>query len=302
MSKSQRNHILIVDDTPLNLQIMTEILSSEYNIFTAQNGVAALQSVREKKPDLILLDIDMPEMNGYETCEYIKNDHELSDIPVIFVTSMNEEDDEEKGLALGAIDYIHKPIRPSILRARVRNHLELKKHRDVLQRDSYIDSLTELANRRRFNEYIDNQWQYAQKNETSVSLVLLDVDCFKKFNDSYGHSKGDECLKNIADELSGCAKNYKDMFVARYGGEEFAAILTNKTLHETIEIAEKIRKSIESLKIPHQTCEKEKFVTISGGVSSIVPNTSDKIKTLFNNADKALYKAKKNGRNKIETN
>ncbi|MDH5718111.1 MAG: diguanylate cyclase [Spirochaetia bacterium] len=293
--------LLVVDDKELNLKIMKEILSSEYKICTAKNGRAALSLAKEKKPDLVLLDIDMPEMDGYETCTCFKQDNELKEIPIIFVTSMDEERDEEKGLSLGAIDYIPKPVRPSILRARVRNHLELKKHRDLLYKDSCIDSLTGLANRRKFDEYFNEIWKKAQADSLLVSLVLFDVDWFKKFNDSYGHSKGDECLIKIAAELNKCAKNYQDVFVARFGGEEFAAVSTNKTLNETIKMTEKMRKAVENLKISHEVCNREKFVTISAGISVVIPNLSIEIKTLFNAADEALYKAKKKGRNRLET-
>jgi len=289
---------LVVDDKQENLLIMNEILSSEYEVITAMNGAEALKIAEKKIPDLILLDVSMPVMDGYETCEHLKSNDRTANIPVIFVTSMSENLNEEKGLQLGAIDYIAKPVRPAILRARIQNHLQLKRHRDNLYKESTIDSLTELSNRRKFDEVMKKEWDRALKNKDSIAFILIDVDHFKPYNDTYGHIEGDTCLKKIAAELTSCVKECGG-FLARYGGEEFIIFLYGNTLAQGFAVSEKVKKAIQDLNIPHKLSSAASCVTVSIGVSALIPNEENVPETLIHIADESLYEAKRKGRNKI---
>ena len=219
-----RQTVLIVDDAPANIEVLSEALSDEYEVLFATSGQDALDVAAEQHPDLILLDVMMPEMDGYEVCTRLKGDTKTQTIPIIFVTAMDHEEEETKGLNVGAIDYLAKPIRPAIVRARVRNHLELKRYRDNLECLSSTDGLTGIANRRRFDEFLDREWLRARRCQTPLSLILMDIDLFKGYNDHYGHLAGDDCLRHLAREMTACLRRPTDL-VARYGGEEFACLL-----------------------------------------------------------------------------
>lgn len=221
--KTERSNVLIVDDSRTNIAIMKDILSEDHEVFSALTGKDALKIARQENVDLILLDVVMPEMDGYEVCKRLKADPVTKNIPVIFVTSMSEMGDETKGLELGAIDYMIKPVRAPIIKARVRNHLELKKYRDFLENLSMVDGLTGVWNRRHFNEVLDKEWRRAMRGTHLISVILLDVDFFKKYNDHYGHLAGDDCLRQVTKALKETARRGGDM-VARYGGEEFVII------------------------------------------------------------------------------
>lgn len=290
--------ILIVDDTPSNIEILSEILGDEQEILFATNGSDALEIAIHEMPGLILLDIIMPDMDGYEVCSRLKSDPRTRSIPVIFITSMTQEEDEAKGLEIGAIDYITKPINPPIVRARVRNHLELKQYRDLLEHQSSIDGLTGIANRRRFDEFLDQEWRRAIRNKTSLSLIMMDIDYFKLFNDNYGHLVGDDCLKQVAQTLTEAIYRSSDL-VARFGGEEFMCVLPDTDIVGAVNIAKRFRESVETLDIRHDYSPTTDHITISLGVATTSPSRQLPPTSLIDDADKQLYKAKRTGRNRV---
>jgi diguanylate cyclase (GGDEF)-like protein len=290
-----------VDDTPENITILMEILQDQYNLSVAVDGATALEiAVSEGPPDLILLDIMMPGIDGYEVCKRLKSDPKTADIPVIFVTAMSEVEDEAKGLVLGAIDYIRKPISPAIVSARVKNHLELKRHRDLLKDLSSIDGLTSIANRRRFDDTLAQEWSRCIRSSQPIALIMIDIDFFKEYNDNYGHLAGDDCLKLVAQTLESSVRRAGDL-VARYGGEEFVVLLPETNLDGAIVVADTLKKEIEALNITHAFSEVADKVSVSMGVTSSSPHVESSQETLIKAADEALYKAKENGRNQIRT-
>jgi PleD family two-component response regulator len=208
--------VLIVDDASGNIKILQQALSQEAKIIFATNGKRALELAHSEKPDLILLDIIMPEMDGYTVCKTLKNDSETKSIPIISITAMDDDKDEEKGLTMGAIDYIAKPFSRAVVQARVRNHLAYKRQKDMLETLCSIDGLTEIPNRRSFDQRLEQEWRRNQRTQAPLSLVLMDVDHFKLFNDNYGHTEGDRCLKKVAKALTDCLERSGD-FVSRYG-------------------------------------------------------------------------------------
>ncbi|MBF0329176.1 MAG: diguanylate cyclase [Nitrospirae bacterium] len=294
----QEQRILIVDDKSLNIQVLNELLNNDYHVFFSTSGVDALERIPGLKPDLILLDIMMPDMDGYEVCRRLKADPESADIPVIFITAMTEEDNEAEGLNLGAVDYITKPFNPAIVRLRVKNQLELKRQRDLLSQLSLLDSLTGIANRRSFDEYLEREWRRATRTGSLVGLIMLDIDYFKNYNDTYGHAIGDECLKAVAKSVETALERPAD-FAARYGGEEFACVLPETDLQGAVVIAEHIKAAVRRLDIPHSSSQIAPYVTVSIGVSVMLPSSGLQPKALIEAADLMLYDAKHKGRNRI---
>jgi diguanylate cyclase (GGDEF)-like protein len=298
-SREPTQRILIVDDEPRNIAVLAEILKSEYKTVAAKSGPQALSRAQsDMPPDLILLDIMMPEMDGYEVCKRLKADDRTKNIPVIFVTAMSEIDDEMKGFELGAVDYITKPVQPALVRARAKTHLGLKRKTDLLERLVSIDGLTEIPNRRRFDEIVDLEWRRAQRDGQPITLMLMDIDYFKRFNDNYGHALGDECLRAVAGTLQTTLKRPAD-FVARYGGEEFAAVLPELNGKDAAVVAERLRDAVQGLYIRHDNSHVSAYVTLSIGVATTIPSTSSSHQELIESADTMLYHAKNSGRNQI---
>lgn len=293
-----KQSILIVDDIPTNIKVLGESLKSNYQVRIATNGFKAVEIAMSKNPpDLILLDIMMPGMSGYQVCEKLKGTKQTQNIPIIFITAMDDEKDETKGLELGAVDYITKPFSLPIVKARVNTHLELKRKRDMLENLSTVDALTEIPNRRRFDEYYNAEWKRSVRDSSQLSVIMIDIDFFKLYNDNYGHSEGDTCLKQVARCLSEMLHRPADL-LARYGGEEFICILPTTDISGAIKIAEEMRKKVESLKLPHEHSLVNKFITISIGVSSVLPVETMESQLLVRDADKYLYLAKEQGRNR----
>lgn len=292
--------ILIVDDVPINIRILIEILKiPDYEIFAATSGKAALELAVAENPDLILLDIMMPHIDGYEVCKKLKSNSDTKHIPIIFVTAMGEEDDETRGLELGAVDYITKPVNPPIVKARVKNHLELKRNRDILEALSVTDGLTGIANRRRFDEFLNYEWVRAKRAESCISLIMMDIDFFKLFNDNYGHLEGDNCLKQVAEALKKTVKRATDL-VARYGGEEFSCILPLTGEKGALRLAHEMQNSVGGLRISHNYSSAAPYITLSMGVAVTIPDLNLPPETLTKAADQALFEAKKCGRNQIK--
>jgi len=298
---TQNARILIADDTPYNLKVLSAVLTQQhYVLVSAKNGFETLKLAVSSAPDLILLDIMMPGMDGLEACQHLKQDPNTCDIPIIFLTAKTEDDDIIKGLELGAADYITKPFNPKILLARVRTHLALRQKTKELQEFAHKDGLTLIANRRSFDSFLETEWQRCLRTQTYLSLIMLDIDYFKYYNDTYGHLQGDEILKITAKTLENVVINTSHL-VARYGGEEFAIILSNTSLEEAIKIAAKAHFDIANLNIAHKSSTLKKL-TASFGIASIIPNEQLTTKDLISMADIRLFKAKENGRNCIKVN
>jgi diguanylate cyclase (GGDEF)-like protein len=297
-SDSAKPKILVIDDSRTSVQIMKLVLESEYELAIAGSGEEGLSLLVSFEPDLVLLDIIMPDMDGYEVCRRIKAYSATRNIPVIFMTALDGSVDEEKGLLLGAIDYITKPFRESIFRVRIRNHIDLKKYRDEIARLSVQDGLTGISNRRRFDEYLEHEWLRAARNKGPISLVLSDIDFFKNFNDNYGHTSGDDCLCAVARALSSSTKRPADL-VARYGGEEFACVLPETEGEGAVGIANRMRELVAGLGISHAHSDVAPHVTVSLGVATLTPDRGARASDLINLADECLYKAKRDGRNQI---
>ena len=293
--------ILIVDDVAANISILAELLRPKYKIRVATNGEKALEiAFSENPPDLILLDVLMPGMDGYQVCARLKAFPQTKGIPVIFITGKNSEEDEINGFNIGAVEFITKPFSPVIVKARVNTHAELKSYRDFLERISYLDGLTGIPNRRKFDEYLGYAYGFAIRESFPVSMIMMDVDYFKLYNDHYGHLEGDACLVRIARAFSGAFIRKTD-FAARYGGEEFACILPNTPMAAALALAEKLRLQVALLQIPHAASPAEPFVTISLGVASVLPTSDSSFKDLIGAADEALYCSKQSGRNKVSS-
>jgi diguanylate cyclase (GGDEF)-like protein len=296
--EKDRCTVLIVDDDEIIREMLGAILEDEHDILTSGDGKQVLSLTRDRRPDLILLDVMIPGSDGYQICRDLKSDSEIKDIPVIFITSLSKTTDETMGLDCGAIDYITKPFTPAIVKARVRNHLELKKYRDTLADLSALDGLTGIANRRQFDLHLDREWRRSARHGKPVSLVLMDIDFFKPFNDTYGHLEGDKCLKRVAQVLAGLSQRPADL-VARYGGEEFAAILPDTAAAGAANLARSLRAGVEALAIPHAASAAAEVVTISAGLASEVPKAGDEPQRLIEAADRMLYAAKEAGRNRV---
>jgi diguanylate cyclase (GGDEF)-like protein len=301
MADTNKQQVLVVDDVPRNLQLIGTVLKKiNVKVVFAQNGKQAIEYAQIKKPDLILLDIMMPEMDGYEVCKHLKDGHTTKDIPIIFITALDDANDEYYGFKLGAVDYITKPFNQKIVQARVANYLRLKRKTDLLEKLSSIDGLTDIYNRRRFDEALDREWALAKREQTFLSLIIIDIDFFKQFNDMYGHAAGDDCLRKVAATLKTTLHRPTD-FVARYGGEEFVVLLPNTDIQGAETIAEKLRIHIESLNIPHEKSKVASTVTISLGIAATIPGDPLSPKALIEIADKYLYESKENGRNQWQS-
>lgn len=299
MSIQNKQTVLIVDDEPLNIKVLSQALSPWYRVKAATNGRDALNiSASADPPDLILLDISMPEMDGYQVCGKLKSSNETKDIPVIFITGKNTTENEAKGLELGAVDYITKPFSLPIVMARIRNQLLLKIKTDMLEQLVSIDGLTEVANRRCFDERFTEEWSRSVRNNGIFTIIMIDVDFFKNLNDNCGHAAGDMCLKQVAQTLKNSVRRSSDS-IARYGGEEFAAILPDINHEDALKLAEMLRSNIQALEIANPTSEnKNNVITVSLGVATICPNRADDELSLLKLADEALYEAKQSGRNR----
>ena len=290
--------VLIVDDIPANIKTLHGILGDSYRLHFATDWRKGLELARRLLPDIILLDVMMPELDGYEICRRLKSETGTRDIPVVFITALGSEEDEEKGLAIGGADYIVKPFRPAIVKLRVRNLLQLKLQRDRLEALTMTDGLTDIANRRRFDQHLEQEWRRCGRMMVPLSAIMMDIDHFKSFNDHYGHSAGDDCLRRIARALENVPNRAGDL-VARYGGEEFACLLPGTDAEGAQVLAELMREAVEALGIPHSRSEATNHVSISAGVATVIPGEDSKPEGLMKMADDMLYKAKNAGRNRV---
>jgi len=297
-----KNTILIVDDEKANLVFLTRVLGEKYEIYTAKDGASAIKKATELVPDLILLDIIMPDINGYDVLTTLKKQDGTRGIPIIFVTGLTSEDEEEKALSYNAVDYINKPFKPNVVKLRVRNQIRIINQMRTIERLSMTDQLTEIPNRRSFDSRLTMEWRRAMRERTPISLLMLDVDKFKTYNDIYGHQQGDVILCAVAKSLQRDLKRPGD-FAARWGGEEFAALLANTDTPGALEVAERVRANIEGLHLTGartpQTAAPPAPITISIGVATQTPEHNSSLDLFISAADTALYAAKKAGRNRV---
>lgn len=289
--------VLVVDDEKQNRSLLAELLNDDCRVILAKSGAQALERTREQHPDLILLDVLMPDMSGYQVIQALKSDDATRQIPVIFISALDSTADEERGLDLGAVDYITKPFHPSIVRKRVRNHLQSIHQRHLLENLAMIDSLTEIANRRRYDEALENEWRRCARSGSPLSLAIIDVDHFKAYNDHLGHAEGDRTLRRIAQTLDQFVNRPGDL-VARYGGEEFVLLLPDTDAQSAAHIANDIRAGIEAVQLPHPSSPISRHVTVSLGGMTITPSGGQVDPRFFQEADAALYAAKAEGRNR----
>jgi diguanylate cyclase (GGDEF)-like protein len=290
--------ILVVDDDITNIKILSRLLKSEGEIRHATDGPEGLAIVRDWSPDLVLLDMEMPGMNGFEVCSALRNDEQdTPGVPpsVIFVTAHGGAAIEVAALRAGAVDFISKPFQPEIVLARVSAHLTIKRQADLLRRLAAIDPLTGLANRRALDQHLEDEWRRACRNGDTLALLMADVDYFKRFNDRYGHPAGDQCLRSVGAVLLLNSRRPGDL-VARYGGEEFAVILPGLSEEQAVQHAERLCEAVRALEMASITAEPDTRVTISVGVVARVCHLEFPPEGLVALADRALYRAKEQGR------
>lgn len=289
--------VLIVEDSRSNAMLISAILKEFCDPLVVDNGEDALIIADTQPIDLILLDVMLPGVDGYHVCAHLKNNQKTINIPVIFLSGLSEENNEARGLALGAVDYISKPIRPIIVEMRVRNHLELKRRGDLLAQLANIDALTGLPNRRQFDEMLVRECQRERREKNALSLLMIDVDHFKLFNDFYGHPEGDKILRLVAGALQAALHRGGD-FVARYGGEEFVVILPNTDKTGAEKVADTLLSEVRALNLPHEKSTTSRYVSISiGGVTAHADQLTQP-DLVLQLADQQLYVAKQAGRNR----
>ena len=291
---SQKNSILIVDDESLNITALSHILSSDYTIYVEKDGQGCIESARELRPDLILLDIIMPVMNGFEVIKILKADPELCDIPVVFVTGLNNSKDEELSFNLGASDYINKPFSAPVVKLRIKNQIQIVNHMRSIKKLSIVDVLTGIASRRHFNAVLSQEWQRAVRENTHIGFMIVDIDNFESYNAKYGHLRGDMVIKEVA----GIIDNYfqgTTSYVARWGGEEFSVVLPDKNLEAVRSIAEEVRNLINSHDFVCDSTSSN--ITVSVGINAFSPvnGTIDAIDTFVSETTEALSRAKRAG-------
>lgn len=297
---TQLSRVLIVDDQPANVLLVHQILGGEWSTFVATNGNEALSLCAHVLPDLVLLDVNMPGLGGLQTCRQLKANAATCDIPVIFVTGSSAPADEDACWNAGAADFVAKPINPTTLRHRVRVHIAFKKQSDLLRQLAFSDPLTGLANRRQFDSSATEEWQRARRQQVPLSIVLVDVDYFKRYNDRYGHSAGDRCLVRVAGALRAAAARPGDL-TARYGGEEFILLLPDTGQAGALIVAQRAANDIRELKIAHDRSDVADVVTVSIGVATAAPVADGSTwQALMDLADTLLYRAKSAGRARIE--
>lgn len=301
-SELRKQTLMVVDDYRSNLQAMNALFEFQYQVVLFDNAKEALAYAQTDVVDLILLDLDMPDMHGYDACEELKSSPLTAYIPVIFVTASDSSDDEARGLLLGAVDYITKPVNLTILRARVRNHMELVYYRKQLEILSSVDGLTGVANRRQLDTMLLQHFASTVRFGHCMTLMMIDIDDFKPYNDLYGHMQGDDCLKRVARAIQSVRRRETD-FVGRYGGEEFAMVLPDTDLEGGLVMANKLLQVVRGLNIEHQGASATDSVTISIGLTVFEAKSEQAkqqtVEQLIECADKQLYAAKHKGKNRV---
>ena len=289
--------ILIVDDSPMQAAHLKDILDDEYEITIAQTAEEGLRQASKANFSLILLDVVMPGMDGFTLLKKLQEEIITQSIPVILITSLSDVESEQHGLILGAVDYIVKPFNHLIVKARVNTHVKLYNYRKQVEYQSQTDQLTGVANRRRHGQYSILKWNEAVRLQVPFSICMFDIDCFKVYNDTFGHPAGDKVIAAVAREVSSHLKRSTDFF-ARYGGEEFVAFLMGDSSEKAFKHLKKIREAVENLHIRQDPSVSE-WVTVSVGGVTLVPQTENSYEFYLKLADAMLYDAKKFGRNMV---
>lgn len=297
-----KKKILVVDDTAENVEILIELLSKEYDVMATLESTLAIEIVEEDNPDLILLDIMMPDIDGYEICRRLKLNESTKNIPVIFITAKVDEESIEMAYEVGGCDYVTKPFKPKELLARVSKELKvqeliysLRASQEELMHLSSIDYLTKLYNRRYFSQASEYILELSKRNKTDLSVIMLDIDNFKEVNDTYGHKLGDKVLVNLSKLLKEHTR--KSDVVCRWGGEEFLILLPETNIEGALSIAQTLRENVEELILWFENDLLIKF-TISLGIATLDTENDATLETCINRADDALYEAKNSGRNR----
>lgn len=285
--------ILVVDDQPINIQIVFQVLGNEYNILMATSGKQAKKVCHDSRPDLILLDVVMPEQDGLETCRQLKADKQLADIPVIFVTGLQHQTDEDACWDAGGVDFIQKPFNTNTLRNRVKAHLTLKRQADLLRSLAYLDGLTGIYNRRYFDNVLSIQLAQHRRKLSPLAVLMIDVDYFKKYNDTFGHLAGDDALRKVASALKHNGRQADT--VARYGGEEFVVLLADTDINGAVTVAKKMLHHVLELDIAHPQTPATKL-SISVGIA-VADEAKGYDSNIIELADQQLYLSKQRGRN-----
>lgn len=301
--------ILVVDDDPLLVRMIGSMLGDLGRVRFATSGEVALHLMGQEPPDVVLLDAEMPGMNGFDACRAIRSSSEYEDIPVIFVTAHRDEEFELRCFEAGGVDFIHKPVSAPILRARVGTQVRLKQALDTIRRMALTDPLTGLTNRRAFDGLLAREWKQALRSDVPLGMLMVDVDHFKQYNDTYGHPAGDACLASVAHALQEALLRPHDT-VARYGGEEFAVLLPNAGIDGVRVVGERLLEAVLALRIPHRHGVGG-IVSISLGGAVLQPSTGETpachderapggaLAWLARRADRALYEAKQQGRARV---
>ena len=287
----QHSRVLIVDDQPANVHVLAEALGNDHELIVAGSAKRALELA--PTADLVLLDVLMPDMDGLEVCRRLKADEATKRIPVIFVTALEQTENETQGFDAGAVDYIVKPIHPAIVRARVRTHLELKASRDLLERMAAQDALTGLANRRRFDEAAREEWRRSMRFSQVLTLAFADVDHFKAFNDRHGHGGGDTCLRLVAEALQRLCRRPGEL-AARYGGEEFVFLRPGIDHEGARRFVQRALDAVAGVHVEGLT--QAGALSVSVGAVTLVPSPLNSLEDAIRAADEGLYKAKETGR------
>lgn len=291
--------ILIIDDNTFEITILRDILKHKYEIISAQNGQDGFELATKESPSLILLDIVMKGLDGFGTLQLLKANSTTMSIPVIFLTAVDNEEIEEKGFLAGVVDYIRKPYNPNIVLARINTQINIYNYRRMIEEQLSIDGLTGIHNRRDFKTKSAQFWERAKVEQTPLSFMILDIDFFKKVNDTYGHMTGDTVLIRLASLLKQTIHEDSSNYIARYGGEEFVVFLYNSTAEEGLKCAQQLCDDLRALNIPNENSEVCPVLTLSIGGNTIIPTDSDQIESFIIQADQNLYRAKNNGRNQV---
>ena len=289
--------ILVVDDSVVQAAQLKSILSDDYDVTVAQTAEDGLRLASEESFSLILLDVVMPGMDGFTLLKKLQEEIITQSVPVILITSLSNIESEQRGLILGAVDYITKPFSPLIVKARVNTHIKLYNYRRQIEYQSKTDQLTGVANRRQHDLYSAVKWSEAARLQVPFSICMFDIDNFKKFNDTFGHPAGDRVIAATAKTAAAFLQRSTDFF-ARFGGEEFVAFLIGDSSEKAFSHLQKIRQAVEDLHIPHDPSVSQ-YVTVSVGGVTVVPPAESAYTTYLKVADTMLYDAKKHGRNQV---
>lgn len=289
--------ILIVDDSAVQAAQLKTILDDEYEVAVAYTAEEGLRCTGEGAFSLILLDVVMPEMDGFTLLKKLQEENITQSVPVILITSLSDAIDEQHGLLLGAVDYITKPFNPLIVRARINTHIKLYQYRRQVEQQSMTDPLTKIANRRRYEQYSLAKWNEAIRLHMPFSICIFDIDRFKAYNDTFGHPAGDKVITAVAQTAASYFHRSTD-FLARYGGEEFIALLLGGSSEQMFGYLKEVRQAVENLRIPHDPSVSE-WVTVSIGGVTVIPEKESIYDFYLKIADTMLYDAKQSGRNMV---